>query len=151
MYIWLKEKGEKELKALQQKGVLGKNFRVDTNDDTGKKYLSIYEEELDPLLGIIPEEIVERVTMKEKIYRNFRPEGIYHHEGAELVVKTEVMIHSNIYVKKIERDEYQDLSISGPSVKVVKTIYSLVRQKKLDPDENWGEELPTETPVNDAK
>lgn len=87
MYIWLKKGIEEQLELLKEKGVLGKKLQVKTERDTGKNYLEVYFE-LDPLPDVIPEEIVERVTMVDYIYnsRAFRPEGIYRHKGAELVI-----------------------------------------------------------------
>lgn len=137
MYIWLKKGAEKRLEELQQKGFLGKELKPETHRGTGRKYLRVYEE-LDPLPDAIPEEeLVECVTTKERIHRNFRPEGVYRHEGAELTVKTEVRIHSETSATNIEREEYQEFLISGPSVKAVRTIFTLVRQGKLAPEENW--------------
>ena len=136
MYLWLKEDGAEGLEALKEKGLLGWDFRPETHRGTGKKFLGVYED-LDPILEVVPEEIVGRVTMKEQIYRNFRSEGVYRHEGAELTVKTDLRIHSESTATNIEREEYQEISVSGPSVRAAKTIFTLVRQGKLLPEENW--------------
>lgn len=143
MYIWLKVGAEEQLATLKEQGLLG-DVRVETNRNTGKKYISVYGDVFDPTEDVpsVPINLIEKVTLRDCIYRGLRTEGIYRHEGAEMVVKTRVRVHSEMMADTIEREESQEVSISAPSVDVLKMIYTLVRQGKLAPQENWEERTP---------
>ena len=98
-------------------------------EEHGKKFLSIYFEDMTPLPDI-PDNLVECVTrIENEIYQGFRREGVYQHEGAKLVVTTTRHMKADVY--------YQRMEIIGPSVKSVNEIYGLVRQGKLQPVEDW--------------
>jgi len=104
-------------------------------DEHGKKFLSIYFEDMTPLPDI-PEELVDCVTrMENEIYKGFRKEGVYQHKGAKLVVITIRHLKADVY--------YQRMEIIGPSVTSVNEIYGLVRQGKLQPVEDWEASMPT--------
>lgn len=151
MYIWLNDGAEEEIEALKEEGRLG-DVRVDTAHSSGKKYLSVYGNIFSPTVGVldVPEELIERVTFQDRIYRGLRTEGVYHHEDATLLVKTEVRVHSEMMADRIEREEWQDISVSAPNMEKLRAIYTLVRQGKLSPDENWGDDAPP-TPPSDAQ
>ena len=140
-YVWLKAEAEAKLAALKEQGLWG-DVRLDISRKTGQKYISLYESLSDPTAEIpnIPQELIERVTIKESIHTGFRTNGVYRCEeakGAELVAKTEVRVHSEMNANSIERETYQNISVSGPSFEAVKSIYSMFRQGRLLPDENW--------------
>ncbi len=139
MYIWLKKGVEEQLATLKEQGLLG-DVRVETHRDSGKKYVTVYEDVLDPVSDVnFPEELIERVTLKDEIHRGFRVEGIYRHEGATLMVKTRSKVHSEMMADHIEREEWQIISVAAPNMEKLKTIYTLVRQSKLAPEENWDD------------
>ncbi|MDP2860186.1 MAG: hypothetical protein Q8N98_00565 [bacterium] len=126
----------------QLQGLLG-DVKADTSRNAGRKYISIYGDVFDPTTDVpnIPDELIEKVTYKDRIYRGFRTEGVYRHEGAEMVVKTEVKVHSEMMADTIEREEYQEINVSAPSIEALKAIYTLVRQGKLAPEENWEQDV----------
>ena len=144
MYIWLKDgvRREERLAALKEQGLLG-DVRVETHRNSGKKYIATYEDAFDPTADVpnIPDELIEKVTLKDRIYRGLRTEGVYRHEGAVLLVKSRVEVHSEMMADKIEREEWQDISVSAPNAAVLKAIYTLVRQGKLAPEENWEQDV----------
>ncbi|HUW72159.1 MAG TPA: hypothetical protein VMV66_03165 [Candidatus Humimicrobiaceae bacterium] len=98
-------------------------------DENGRKYLNIAFSDMTPLPDI-PEELIDCVTrMENEIYNGFRKEGVYEHNGAKLVVTTTRHLKADVY--------YQRMEIIGPSVTSVNEIYTLVRQGKLQPVEDW--------------
>ena len=136
MFIWLKDGAGEKLADLKKQGLLG-DVKVETNRDTGKKYVPIYGDVFDPAAAvpIIPTDLIERVTLQDRIHRGLRTEGVYRHDGAELVLKTDISFNSGPFDE--EDREYQNVNVSAPSVKLLKEIYTLVRQGKLAPEENW--------------
>ena len=109
-------------------------------EEDDKKYLSISFVNMTPLPDI-PEELVRCVTrMENEIHQGFRREGVYRHKGARLTVVT---------TKYLKADEYyQRMEIIGPSVTSVNEIYSLVRQGKLQPVEDWAAPMPTASQIS---
>jgi len=137
MYIWLKDGAEERLRVC-----------VETDRSTGKKYIPCHG---DPFvfpeyLHNIPADLIERVTFKERIYRGLRTDGIYRHEGAELVATTEVRVHPEMETGRIQREEWQGIMASAPTIATLKTIYTLFRQGKLQPAENWEAKQPSAEP-----
>lgn len=150
MFIWLKKGAEENLVALKEQEILW-DVKVETDRGTGKRYIHVYEDVFDPATEIpdIPTDLIERVTLKDVIYRGLRTEGVYHcGVGTVMVVKTEVKIHSEMMADTIEREEFQRISISAPSVEALKSIYTLVRQGKLAPEENWEGNTPIASPAH---
>jgi hypothetical protein len=147
MYIWLKNGAEEQLATLKEQGLLG-DIRVETHRNSGKKYVTVYEDVFDPASNVnFPEELIEKVTLKDRIHRGFRVEGIYRHEGATLMVKTGSRVHSEMMADHIEREEWQEISVAAPNVEKLKSIYTLVRQSKLAPEENWDDAHFTPSPT----
>ncbi len=108
---------------------------MEIDPGTGRFYIEIGWNDLLSLAPDISGDLVERVTWSETINRGFRTEGLYRHERAELVVKTEEETDYDGMDKT--RTSHQVISVSGPSVDTARKIYSLVRQLKLQPEENW--------------
>ena len=107
--------------------------------EDGKKFLAVSSLNISPLPDI-PEDLIECVTFLEgEIYRGLRTEGIYRHGEAKLIVRTRKSSKDGTYSQSIE-------SI-GPSVASVKDIYSLVRQGKLQPVENWEAPMSIVSPI----
>lgn len=142
MYLWLKQGAEKQLQVLKEQELVG-DLRMEIDRTSGKKYIKTYIELGDPTSEIaeVLSELVERVTVKERIFRGFRVEGVYRHNGATLTVRTET--RSLEYLQEV----WQWVNISSPSVEAAKAIYSLLRQGKLTPDENWEEHIPLTQPA----
>ena len=128
MYLWLKRDAEKQLRVLEQQGLVG-DLRVDTCSNSGKKYIDTNAKVSDPAAEIAEalDDLTEKVTAWDRIVHNFRAEGVYRHGGATLTAKT--CTHFNNNPPEIS----QEVLISGPNVRTVKTIYSLFRQGKLAP------------------
>jgi len=125
MYLWLKDRMEERLEELKKQGRIG-NLSLHVDNLSGKKYVFDTVHVGDPT-STIPEalnELVEQVTVRETIHTGFRYDGIYRVDDAVLTAS-----HTG---------DSQELRISGPSVESVNTIYSLFRQDKLQPEENWG-------------
>jgi hypothetical protein len=138
MHIWLKTGAEEQLASLKEQGLLG-DVRVETHRNSGKKYIVI-EDAIDPASNVnVPEGLIERVTLKEIIYRGLRAEGIYRHRDATLRVKTGRSVDPGTVEDRIQREEWQEISVAAPNVEQLKTIYTLVRQKRLPPEENWDD------------
>ena len=142
MYLWLKQGAEEQLQAFKEQGLVG-DLRVETDHISGKKYILTYTEVSDPTSEIAEAlgDLTERVTAKDRIVSGLRAEGVYRHNGATLTVKTGM--HS---YEGYSREVWQRVNISGPSVETVKAIYSLFRQGKLTPEENWGKGIPLTPP-----
>ncbi|OGZ35183.1 MAG: hypothetical protein A2V60_02085 [Candidatus Portnoybacteria bacterium RIFCSPHIGHO2_01_FULL_39_19] len=153
LYFWLKKGfAEEKIKDLQKQGLLGEKLKVETDQELGRKHIPLYEDPFNPATDLpeIPEELIEKVTVKDyRIYRGFRTEGIYRHEGATLMLKTFSEVHGSFMGDHVERDDHQSISISAPSVKALKAIYTIVRQGKLEPEEDWEQDIDvpdTDTP-----
>ena len=140
MYLWLKQGAEEQLQVLKEQGLVG-DLRVETDRTPGKKYINTYTEVSDPTSEIAEAlgDLTEKVTAKDHIVCGLRADGVYRHNGATLTVKTGMYYQDS-------REVWQLVSVSGPSVEAVNTIYSLFRQGKLTPEENWEERIPPTPP-----
>ena len=136
MYLWLKQDVEEQLRVLKEQGLVG-DLRVETDRTSGKKYISMYTEVGDPTSEIaeVLGDLAERVTAKDRIFRGLRAQGVYRHNGATLTVKT------GMQSRDYSQEVWQWVNISGPSVETVEVIYSLFRQGKLTPEENWEKRI----------
>lgn len=137
MFFWLKEGAESKLDA--------KELSIKTHR-TGTKYVDVYGGIDEPIVGVpsIPKELIERITLKDSIHRGFRTEGVYRHNGATLVVK------GSSYWSGLDKIECQDITAGASTISALVAIYTLVRQGKLSPEENWGERTPTNTPLTES-
>lgn len=142
-YIWLKENVLKEIEKLKKKEKMG-DLKVEKDKESGKSYIAIWEDIFSPVTEFpnVPEELIERVTVKEhKIYKGLRKEGIYYHEGTTLMVTTIINVYSEMMAESVEVEEYQYINVSAPTIEKLKVAFSMLRQGKLTPDENWGKDL----------
>lgn len=138
--IWIKDGvSEENLKELKEKGLIGE-FHLQKDSSSNKRYVSIYEDICDPIASIpnIPKDIIERTTLKEHIICGFRTEGVYHHKGTVLLVKSGVKHSMRSYDDSL--DKWQDIMASAPNIAALKASYALLRQGKLVPQENWEQE-----------
>lgn len=112
---------------------------------SGKKYYDTHMDFLD-LTTELPcaafADLVEKVTIKDHIiHHGFRTDGVYYHQGSSLVVETKETVHSGKWDEyggtKIEREVWQIVSITAPSVEALRAIYSQFRQGVLKPTEDW--------------
>ena len=143
MYLWLKQGAEEQLQFFKEQGLVG-DLRVITDDSSGKKYINTYTEVGNPINEIVEclGDLTEKVTSQNRIYRGFRAEGVYRHNGATLMAKTSGNFHDHL------QESWQWVNISGPSIEAVETIYSLFRQGKLAPEENWENDATIAPPVS---
>jgi len=81
------------------------------------------------------------VTLTDYIYKGLRIEGLYKHGETEIAV--------DMASQDNGRTVSQIIKISGKTIKGVKEAYSLIRQGKLYPVENWEKKL-DELPVPKA-
>jgi len=142
-YIWLKEGALKTIEKLKSKEKIG-NLRVEKDKESSKSYISIWEDVFSPVTELpnVPEELIEKVTVKEhRICRGLRKEGIYHHEGTTLMVTTKRTVHSEMMAESVEVEERQYIDVSAPTIAKLKTVFSMLRQGKLTPDEDWEKDL----------
>ena len=142
MYLWLKQGAEEQLQFFKEQGLVG-DLRVETDRTSGKKYINTYTEVSDPTSEIAEAlgDLTEKVTAKDHIVCGLRADGVYRHNGATLTVKTGMYYQDS-------REVWQLVSVSGPSVEAVNTIYSLFRQGKLAPEENWENDATIAPPVS---
>ena len=140
MYIWLRLGAEKKLMAARKLGV-AENIKVEIDRPTGKKYVEVHGDVFFPTTEIpyISSDLIERVTFKDVIWRGLKTEGIYRHRGAELVVKTGPRHNPT----PSEPGEIQEIAVSAPNLESLREIYTLVRQGKLAPEENWEFVIPS--------
>lgn len=84
----------------------------------------------------IPQDIIDKVTMRDRIYSGFVSEGIYEHKTCTIKV------------------EYQDtgnrpnqfICIAGDSIADVKEAHSMLRTGMLDPKQEWNGIRPHDKP-----
>ena len=138
-YYWLRPGTEEKLATLREQGLLG-DVEVSLCKKTGRRYIVVYDDPMNPAMATlaIPQDVIDKVTYTDKIYADLRQQGIYRHRGGEMVVNT-MYDHSDEC-----HYEYQEIGISAPSLEVLKEIYTLVRQRKLEPEENWGYVAPSQ-------
>ncbi len=146
MRIWFKDGIEDQLAVLRaQEESLRDPMQVKTCRISGRNYIDTYMDFLDPTTEVpdrLLAELIKKVTVKDhRICRGFRTDGVYQYEGAELVATTKERVHSSImdaYIgTKIEREVWQNISVSAPNIEALRAIYSQFRQGKLEPTENW--------------
>ena len=132
MRIWLKKKAVarfQEFEAISPKdhsvvGIFVEKWgvRVKYCDYSGRWFVD-YNEDLS-LPPDIPVEAIEKYTLIDRIGRGLRSDGVYSYGSAKLVAKT-------------LDGTRQDISISGYSAADVSNAYTLFRQGKLQPTEDW--------------
>lgn len=108
---------------------------VKTDDSKKKNYLDDGRDIQAIITGVpsfsVPKEFVEKITIREKLTFPAK-EGIYRHDDATLVIK-------RVGAIAFGDNKGCELSIGAPNVDTLMTIYTLVRQNKLAPDDDWGE------------
>ena len=146
---WLKPLPE-EVIDVRQESFLGNNKDVDylnghqiEDDGSGSKYIEVRTDPTNPASSVpttIDRKYVKRVTFVGTYYSGFRTDGVYKFKGATAHVVTLHRIHkgTNYEGKAIEKEVYQQISISAGSVRTLREIYSAVREGELEPCENWS-------------
>ena len=77
----------------------------------------------------IPQDLIECVTLKDsEVLGALRRQGVYRRAEGRLVVETH---------KYTKGGFFQEMEASGPTIPSVLELYSLVRQGKLWPEEDW--------------
>jgi hypothetical protein len=144
MHIWFKDGAEKIIDDLTSQGVLQKKLNIYEHSLTGKKCIILEVEDINqadvlPFLPAIPEDIIDFVTIEETLEaERYLPQGVYRHDGAELVAKNDVSIYPSFFGKGENIVTHgQKVSIVSPTIRKAFVIYTLFRQGKLSPEENW--------------
>lgn len=128
----------------------GSLVRVKTCPVSDKKYIEAAVCIMDPSMNLppIPENLLERITAVERIFRRLRTEGLYRRNGVTLTATTRF---HNITPKESQTTvlpgmwfsseslvvECQDICVSAPNLVVLQEVYSQFRQGKLKPTENY--------------
>ncbi len=130
LHIYFKE-GQRTEKAIE----LGLTLFT----EHGRKLLSINFPDLGTIPDI-PDDIVERVSiMESEVYNVMRRQGVYTTDaGAKLTVRTRKHTKDGTF--------FQGMEGYGPTVASVMEIFSLVRQGKIYPTEDW--EVSQAPPIN---
>ncbi len=86
--------------------------------------------------SLIPSDWIERATLIDRLFAQdeFRSSGIYRWRKGVLEIRTsciEERLKSEICL-------YQTIQASASDISTLESLYSLVRQGKLLPKENWG-------------
>ncbi|MFA4831601.1 MAG: hypothetical protein WC618_05585 [Patescibacteria group bacterium] len=143
--IWLKPgQGIVDLIEMDKKeGKLPRNLKVETDHDTGEKVITSDVELFDPTskLPAVPAQYFDRVTYWGIIEGYLRTEGVYRHHGAEMLLVTKKTYTSN------DSEIYQEARILARSLESLQEIYSLVRQGKLLPVEDWEQPIQEAAPA----
>ena len=136
--IWLK----KSAKA----GDDGKiaNLKVESDEKSGGKYLTVYHiDPIDPAMRMpsVRSKDVTAITYTDEYYVGFKPDGLYRTPRASARVKTVKYLHTpgwdnkeDCSIMKIS----QHISITAPSLKALREIYSQIRTGELKATEVWG-------------
>lgn len=97
-------------------------------------YLALHHDDLFrefPEVPVIPQEFVGLVTYRDKIYADFRKQGVYKLDGARLEVRTS-------YEREFTPPKrVQHVSVRGPDIRSVRKIVQLVRQGRIEPMEDY--------------
>ena len=97
--------------------------------EKGRRYINIYYPHSDSIPEI-PKDLIECVTLVDsEVYGVLRRQGVYRHREGKLVVDTHKSTKDGSY--------FQGMEGSGPTIASIMEIYSLVRQGKLWPEEDW--------------
>ncbi len=142
MCLWFKDGSDAWLDDREEDG----HPRLRTEvDHRGNLFMKFPEEPCDPTapdLNIF-NPIIAGVTYRGVISQGLRHDGIYRLDGAVL------MVHST-------SSGFQDIRVKAQSLEKLRTIYTLVRQGKLKPEEDWskshweGSLTPTPTTSGEA-
>jgi hypothetical protein len=144
--IWLKDNVTDEQLADLKRSCVG----VETSKK-GKRFVSHDYHILDPTIDIpdVPPGMIERFTVKDNIYQGLRQEGLYY-----LPSGAKMLLFTLVYYSDFGANRYQEISASAPSIDALREIYTLVRQEKICPIEDWDDHektqssKPTDNPTN---
>ncbi len=120
------------------------NLKIELDEKSGGKYLIVYVDPMDPAMRMphVPTKDVRSYTFTDEYHVGFRQDGIYRSPLAEARVKTNKHLHTpgweskeDVSVMKVT----QTISITAPSLKALRKIYSEIRTGELKADEVWGQ------------
>ncbi len=108
---------------------------MNVDDLSGKEYVDFNEWNIDDLdIGIsqVLDDLLEKVTYNGHIHRDvqIRTKGVYRHQEAILTV-------TDSFLRDGSDAPETYFKVIGPSLKSIQVIYTLFRQGKLTPNENW--------------
>lgn len=140
MRVYFTEEANKKIQQLTEgKGIDRPNYieEIKTSVNYDRKSRRFYVE-IDTILSFstIPPDWTERATLTDFLFApdEFLLPGIYYWEEGVLEIKTSCIEG----ILKPEFRLYQTIKASAPDIFTLKSFYSLVRQRKLLPKENWG-------------
>lgn len=138
---WMNEAFGERASELKEKPGWARATQLDLMSN--QLYLRMHDSDLFrefPEVPKIPQEFIALVTFRDRIYENFRKQGVYEFEGARLDLKSTLDFHLTPARKM------QLIDIRGPSVESVRNILTRVRKGELKPTEDFtaGTEQPAE-------
>lgn len=142
MFIWLKDGPETDAWAAEFAARVehgrGVPVKVEKDGTTGRRCIFVNSSPWSPSARIpaIPAELVEEVTVRDRLLGGFRREGIYRHADAELMAKLDLQNAREGIVEVVD--------IRAPSVEAAREIYQAFRRGELTPVEIW------DTPEKDS-
>lgn len=139
--IWLTTDAVKRLEGNEPKF---HGEKVETSKASSGSYITLYLDLVDPTIDLprFDHRYIKAVTFSSQYYEGFRPEGMYRHKGGKAMVRTTVRVKTPYCgnqqdATSIER--YQEISISAKSIRTAREIYTLIRQRELNPVEHWSD------------
>ncbi|MGC9968681.1 MAG: hypothetical protein ABSC29_03045 [Minisyncoccia bacterium] len=136
MYIWLTAKGEETLRQLKTEGRIGE-LKIETHRNSGLRYVPVSDEITDPTATLIPQSVIDHVTLDGRIQEDLRPQGIYVRGGATAQVETVRNVVGGYGNNSPMVDRYQMVRVVAKTVRAARAIYSKVRSGELKPKHNW--------------
>lgn len=136
MYVWVKKGKVQEAIAFNKSLIPPGGFygALVLKQLKGRHAFTLNADPFDPtdVRPEIPEELIEAVTWRTSTYGKRKPEGLYHSFGVTLYVRTVPEAHGVLL--------RQTVHVLGPTVKLVKQIFSLFMRDMLMPipEYNWG-------------
>ncbi len=135
--IWLK----KSAKAGDDGKIV--NLKVESDERNGGKYLNVYVDPMDPAMQMpaVPSKDVKAITYTDEYFVGFKPDGLYRTPRASARIKTKKDLHTPNWDSKEDCSIMkisQYISITAPSLKALREIYSKIRTGELKAAEVWG-------------
>jgi hypothetical protein len=136
MRIWLKDIADKDIYKPDESKPERSFFGYRVQEDDKRNTFIVVKDFTDPLVPLppIPIPYIAKVTYRGVLSQNstFRPEGVYRRGKAMMSLKNYINPHTNPPLG------YQKMEAEARGMKSLRDIYTLVRQGKLQPIENWS-------------
>ncbi len=147
--LYLNKRGVSSLEIKEEvvygeKKNVGRVGGLKVDGDEVEKYLQFGLNPMDPtaILPKVDRKLVARVTLIDQYSEGFRIDGIYRHKGGVATVVTTHKVHTAFGMNDVATTEdYQTISISAPSIKTLREIYTKVRNASLAPTDDFGSDI----------